>query len=205
MIDDITIKKLNIRDVIVIYRKSLKHEFPANERRPLIMIIKGMLAGTYECLGAFCEGRLLGYAFFLKHKDDYLWDYLAVLKKYRCKGVGSKIIQSVREYYKSADSVIGEVENPAYAKNDKDKEIMTRRLQFYLRNDCVDTGVRAVTFGARFIIIQLAGKKMDVSSVEQLYRMHYKLSLPRRLYDGNIKTCYNLCDDNSLNLMIDKA
>lgn len=189
MNDNITIKKLNIRDVIVIYHKSLKHEFPPNERRPLIMIIKGMFAGTYECLGAFSESRLLGYAFFLKHGNDYLWDYLTVLKKYRCRGVGSKIIQAVRAYYKSANSVIGEVENPAFAKSSEDKEIMTRRLQFYLRNDCVDTEVRSVTFGAHFIIIQLSGQRLDATTVVQLYRMHYKVSLPRRLYDGNIKTC----------------
>lgn len=181
------IKKLNIRQIIVIYRNSLKHEFPANERRPLFLILKGIMAGTYECLGSFYKGRLVGYAFFLKHDNDYLWDYLAVLKKYRSKGVGSKIVQSIKLYYKTANSVIGEVENPAFAKDDKDNETMTRRLKFYLNNGCIDTRVRAVTFGARFIIIQISGETMRATNIAKLYRMHYKVSLPRRIYNGNIK------------------
>ena len=182
------IKKLNIRQVIVVYRHSLKYEFPANERRPLFLIIKGVMSGTYECLGAFYKGRMVGYAFFLKHGNDYLWDYLAVLKKYRCKGVGSKIIQSIRLYYKTADSVIGEVENPTFAKDDKSAETMTRRLQFYMTNGCVDTKVRAKTFGVHFIIIQITGKALSAKNIEKLYRLHYKVSLPRNLYMGNIRT-----------------
>lgn len=187
MNNKLEIKKLNIRRTIAIYKMSLKKEFPVNERRPLFLIIRGMLAGTYECLGAFYNGKTVGYAFFLKHNNDYLWDYLAVLEKYRCKGAGSQIIGAVKEYYKNADSVIGEVENPDFAGPNEDKGIMTRRYNFYLRNGCVDTGVKAVTFGAHFIIIQIAGTKLDKEKVAKLYRMHYKVSLPRRFYENNIK------------------
>lgn len=181
------INKLNIRQTVAIYNRSLKKEFPINERRPLFMIIRGMIAGTYECLGAFYKGRIIGYAFFLKHGNDYLWDYLAVLEKYRCKGVGTQIIRSVKEYYDDVDSVIGEVENPACAGPNEDKYMMTRRYNFYLRNGCVDTEVKAVTFGVHFIIIQISGKKLDAEKVAKLYLMHYKESLPRRLYENNIK------------------
>lgn len=187
MSDKIKIKKLNIRQTIAAYNTSLRKEFPANERRPLFMIMKGILAGTYECLGAFYKDRMLGYAFFLKHENDYLWDYLAVFEKYRCKGVGSQIIKRIKEYYETADSVIGEVENPDLTDSEKEKEIRARRYQFYLRNGCVDTGVKTVTFGAPFIIIQIAGRPLDASKVAKLYRMHYKVSLPRRLYEGNIR------------------
>ena len=182
------INKLNIAQVISVYNKSLRHDFPANERRPLPLIIKGMLFGTYECLGAFYKGRLIGYAFFLKHGNDYLWDYLAVFERYRCKGAGARIIKAVKEYYKTADSVIGEVENPELAGPDEDNDMMARRLNFYLRNGCIDTGVRAVTFGAHFIIIQISGRKMSDTEVAKLYRTHYRVSLPKRIYDGNIKT-----------------
>lgn len=183
----VEIKKLNIGQTIMVYHKSLKNEFPVNERRPLFLIMKGMMKGTYECLGVFYKGRIIGYAFFLKHDNDYLWDYLAVFQKYRCRGVGSQIIKAVKEYYKNADSVIGEVENPECAGPNEDKSIMARRYHFYLRNGCVDTGVKSVTFGAHFIIIQISGRKMDAEKIAKVYQMHYKESLPRRLYEGNIK------------------
>ena len=186
MNNKLEIRKLKIRQTAAIYKVSLKKEFPVNERRPLSMIVRGMIAGTYECLGAFYKGRIIGYAFFLKHGNDYLWDYLAVPKKYRCKGVGSQIIKAVKEYYKNADSVIGEVENPACVGPNEDNDIMARRYNFYLRNGCVDTGVKAVTFGVNYIIIQISDQKMDAEKVAKLYQMHYKVSLPRRLYEKNI-------------------
>lgn len=192
MNDKLEIKKLNIRQTVAIYNMSLKKDFPVNERRPLFMIIKGMVAGTYECLGAFYNGKIIGYAFFLKHNNDYLWDYLAVIKKYRCKGVGSQIIKSIKEYYKNADSVIGEVENPDCVGPNEDKGIMARRYNFYLRNGCVDTGVKTVTFGVHYIIIQILGRKLDREKVAKLYQMHYKDSLPRHLYEDNIKVYIDL-------------
>lgn len=183
----IEIKELNIGQTIAVYNKSLKKDFPANEHRPLALIVKGMLAGTYECLGAFYKGRIIGYAFFLKWDNDYLWDYLAVIEKYRCKGAGAQIIKAVKSYYKSANSVIGEVEDPDYAESDDERNLMTRRHNFYLRNGCVDTGVKAVTFGTHFIIIQIVGRKLDEAKVAKLYKMHYKRSIPKRFYKDNIK------------------
>lgn len=187
---DIKLEKLNIRQTIKVYNKSLKHAFPANERRPLIHIIRGMIIGSYECIGAFDEGEIVGYAFFVKQDRDYLWDYFAVLEEYRCSGIGTKILQAIKEYYKTADSIIGEVENPALAGPDDDSEIMSRRLNFYLRNGCVDTGVRTETFGANFIIIMILDKNIDTSRVASLYESHYRKFVPRRIYDANIKV-YN--------------
>lgn len=182
------IKKLNLLQIIKIYHKSLRHEFPRNERRPLFMIIKGTLSGTYECIGAFRNNTLLGYAFFVKNANDYLWDYLAVLKPYRNKGIGSHFLKKVVHYYKDAHSVIGEVEDPHYADDSLEISTRSRRLDFYMRNGCSDTNVRTNTFGVRFIIIQLAGDKIEPIEVSRLYKMHYRKSLPMHLYKNNIRT-----------------
>lgn len=188
MIDNkFTIKKLNIRQIIVIYNRCLKQDFPVNERRPLLRIIKGILEEKYECIGAFYKGRLLGYAFFVKHDNTYLWDYLAVLKRYRCNGVGTKIVEAIKDYYKMADSIIGEVEDPAFAKDDEERKLMTRRLNFYLRNGCIDTGVRAITFGVHFIIIQILDKKIENPEVARLYKIYYREFLPEKVFEKNIK------------------
>lgn len=57
----IEIKELNIGQTIAVYNKSLKKDFPANEHRPLALIVKGMIAGTYECLGAFYKDNIKVY------------------------------------------------------------------------------------------------------------------------------------------------
>lgn len=182
------IRKLNIIQIISIYQKSLRHEFPANERRPLMMILRGVYKGKYECLGVFKGKKIIGYAFFVKNENDYLWDYLAVLEEYRNKGVGSIIIKKVVRYYKNAHSVIGEVEDPYYSKDNNDKSIRERRLDFYMRNGCRDTLVRTKTFGVRFILIQIAGVNLLPAEVSRIYKSHYRKTLPKLLYKNNIKT-----------------
>lgn len=180
--------KLNIWQIISVYYKSLKLEFPPNERRPLMLIIKGLITHNYECMGAFFKNEMLGYAFLIKNGNDYLLDYLAVFKDYRCMGVGSRIIQALKEDYKYADSVIAEVENPLYAENEAENNTMSRRMAFYLKNGCLDTKVRSVTFGAHFIIIKLCGKEYGADDLQDLYRTHYRNSLPKGLFEGNINT-----------------
>ena len=54
-----------------------------------------------------------------------------------------------------AKSIIGEVENPEFAKSEEDRRIQTRRFEFYMRNGFRDTGVRAACFGVPYIIIEM--------------------------------------------------
>lgn len=190
------IKKLSILQIVIIYFKSLYNEFPGDERRPLVMIIKGLIKKSYECLGIFRAKELLGYAFFVKNGNDYLWDYFVVLEPYRNKGVGSAIIKMVIRYYMDAHSVIGEIEDPDFAVNNNERCIRERRRDFYFRNGCYDTKVRAKTFGVRYILIQLAGHTITPKEVNRLYKMFYRNSLPKYLFTANIKTkLYTKCND----------
>ncbi len=113
----------------------MKVDFPDNERKPLAMITKGMDQGSYECLGMvedgesregsdadICEG-ILCYSVFVKNGNAYLFDYLAAMGDIRNKGFGTQMLGLLKEYYKDADCVFGEVENPEYAKKEEDKEL----------------------------------------------------------------------------------
>lgn len=180
------IRKLNVKQVIGTYHCYLSNDFPRDERRPLYIMLWGMATGRYECLGAFYKEKMLGYAFFVKQNNDYLWDYLAINKKLRDKGIGTIFLKKIMEYYREADSVIGEVENPATSGDEDERIIRERRIDFYLRNGCFDTTVRVSTFGVNFIILQATGKPQDVSAVKELYRTHYKLYLSERIYRKNI-------------------
>lgn len=193
--------KLKKNQVEYLYNKSMKVDFPDNERKPLAMILKGMDNGTYECLGMIDESacssfetydellkEIICYTIFVKSGKNYLFDYFAVIGNLRNKGLGTLMLDLIREYYKDADCVFGEVENPEYAKNPEDESIQIRRMNFYLRNGYVDTGARCWLFGVHYIILELdLGKGHSRKEIEEIYMSHYKSMLPKVLFKTMVK------------------
>lgn len=180
---------LNKDQVTELYQKSYVKDFPAAERKPLSMLLKGMDRGTYQCLGLLNEQEeIISYAYFVQKGQDFLFDYFAVLDGGRNKGIGSQFLSLIAEFFKDADSVIGEVEDPAYAQSEEDRDLQTRRLHFYLRNGYLDTKIRVKLFGVDYIVLQLDnGKIMDKKQVSDLYKAHYKAFLPWIMYIANVK------------------
>lgn len=179
--------KLSIEQVCDVYEKYMKVDFPDNERKPLSMILDGLEKDIYECYGLFDKEEILGYAFFIKTGNDYLFDYLAIMKNSRNQGIGTIILNKIEEQFKSANSVIGEVEDPDFATKEEEKILRERRLAFYRRNGYVDTGVRVKLFGVDFIVIALdKGIKHKKEEIVQLYQAHYRGYLPKKIYDAKV-------------------
>ena len=80
---------LTLPEIREIYRKRLKHDFPANEVKPLARIEKAFRDGRYRCYGVREGDDLLAYAFFVLTGDLYLLDYYAVKKDLSGSGIGS--------------------------------------------------------------------------------------------------------------------
>ena len=185
--DEINIVELSKKQVREIYKKNMCVDFPEDELKPLSMLIKSINKGIYECLGMMKDGDLLGYAFFVKNNKDCLLDYFAIVKEHRNSGLGATFLKYIAEYYKDTDSVILEVENPAFAINEEDRILQKRRYNFYLRNGYIDTGVWAKLFGVNYIILELdLGKAHSKEQIEELYLSNYKIVLPKRLFKKKI-------------------
>ena len=76
-----------------------------------------------------------------------------------------------------------ETENPDYIAD----EMARRRLQFYLRCGCRDTGVRAEIWGVPYQVLMLTGNKANASlGYERLYRH----TLPPHLYAEKVRIGY---------------
>ena len=135
------LKKLRSAEITTIYQERLVHDFIKDELKKLPVILKAVDDGIYECLGLFDDSEIIGYTFLVKQGMSFLVDYLAVCPKYRNKGLGSEIIGLLREYMSGAGLIILEVEDPTYTKERDLKELQTRRIGFYERNGCIDTGL----------------------------------------------------------------
>ncbi|MCR5558283.1 MAG: GNAT family N-acetyltransferase [Butyrivibrio sp.] len=181
------LEKLSKSQVESIYREKMVVDFPAAEIKPLEAILKAMDKGLYESFGLYDEAGIMGYTFLVKIDRDYLVDYLAVFDGRRNNGAGSQMIRLLAEYLKDADNIILEVENPDFA-DDQEKELQTRRYNFYKRNGCSDTGLRVRCFGVPFRIIRMNRNfSKDHDSLWALYQSFYRMMLPKELFEKNLE------------------
>ena len=182
------LERLNKSQTEDIFRKRLIVDFPEAEIKPLNVILKAMEDGKYESLGLYDGEDMIGYAFLVKLDNDYLIDYLAIYPDQRNAGAGGTLVGLLAEYLKDADNIIGEVEDPSYSEDAAQKDIQERRLAFYYRNGCIDSGLRVKTFGVPFLILKAKdGNYHDNEELWRLYQSFYKELLPKDLFEKNVE------------------
>ena len=183
------ISLLKKEQIAYIYNNFMIHDFPSSELKPLSMMMDVYDKGVYECYVLFGEEEeILAYAFFFKNGKHYLFDYLAVTKERRNSGIGSVFLEMLRNEFSDSDSVIGEVEDPDYAKSSEERDLQTRRLGFYMRNGYVNTDVKVEMFDVDYIIIEMdLGMQHSREEIADLYASIYKAMLPEKLYKEKVK------------------
>jgi len=186
------ISLLSREQITEIYNTKMKYDFPPMELKPLQRILDAYDNNLYECYSLTDDEdnlkEVLGYAFFVKMDNHCLFDYFAVTKYKRNGGLGSTFLGLLRQKFTDSDSVIGEVEDPDYAENEEDRELQTRRLNFYLRNGYINTGIKVVMFDVDYIVLEMdLGKNHDQNAIAELYKAHYKAMLPEELYNQKVK------------------
>lgn len=170
------------------YRSRLLKDFPRSEVRPLAMILRGMDAGEYICFGAVESDSLIGYAFFLRHGQNYLLDYLATVPERRNQGIGSAFLALLPQQLHDAASILTEVEAPDCAADEEERSLRRRRMDFYLRCGYRDTGVEVTTFGVRYRLLESGSKPAETKEeVQERYLAHYRATLPASLFHTMIR------------------
>jgi len=173
----------------LLYQQRLKKDFPRNERKPLASMRRSWKNDAYDCYGLFEGDEILGYAFFVRLKNDYLLDYFAIDVNRRDAGFGSIFLQQVSACLAHANCVIVEVEDPDKAKDAKTRALRERRLQFYVRNGCRETDLTAVVFGADYRILEMPAKASHTTEeLRLIYSDLYRSILPGLFFKTQFKT-----------------
>ena len=184
------IRELTLSEVRNTYKNRIRHDFRANEIKPLIIIERSLKAGKYRCLGAFEDSRMLGYAFLVINRNNCLLDYYGILKELRGKGIGTKFLSLLADSFLKdlCDSVVIEVENPRFANSPEDEITMKKRINFYLNCGAVISGVEANVFGVEYLILECPLKAPHTASqTAKIYDSIYRSNLPPLIYRANIK------------------
>jgi GNAT superfamily N-acetyltransferase len=172
------IKILDNKERHSIYHEHLQKDFHQSEVKPYTLVEKLVTEQRYLCNGLWDDEELKGYAFFVKGSDSktLLLDYFAILSDYRSQGLGGKFIQAIQEkIIKDKRSLIAEVENPAYASDEQSRDLMNRRIQFYIRNGFKQSKIWCRVFTDEYMIIYYnekphqdeAGLVMELKQVYQ--------------------------------------
>ena len=158
----------------LLYREA----FPRCERKPF-SIIKAMNKRGKTDLWYFeDEVGFVGMCATINGPDNVLIDYLAVAKKRRGTGVGTRMLAELLGYYKDY-GVFLEIE--ALDENAKNNNERIRRRQFYLRAGLEPMNTYVKLFG---VDMELLGKRCFLSFDE--YRSFYLENYSKFAYD-NIK------------------
>ena len=157
----ITYKKLTIEQAEELYNTYLTHTFPADEVKPFKTLRGLMEKGQYSCFGFYEEDQLTGYAFLCEDKEHTvpLLDYYEIMENRRGQGYGQKIIELLREIYKSYHYLILEVEDPEYAKDEQDLNIRTRRIKFYEKCGLLYAGIKTNVFHVDYMVLLMVCEK----------------------------------------------
>lgn len=165
--------------VEMLYNSRMKKDFARNERKPLSSIRRAWEAKTYDCYGLFDGEEIVGYAFFVRQGENYLFDYLAIAEDRRDEGLGSLFLQQLAVVLKDAACVVGEVEDPDKATDENTRLQRERRMRFYLRNGYWKTDLTACVFGVDYRIMEVpTGAPHSTEEIRTVYTALYRNILP---------------------------
>ena len=185
-------KKLSIEELYELYNKYMKFDFPDDELKKFEHLKQLIEEKKYLCTGFFENDELKSYMLFTYENEKSpicTLDFFAVNPKYRNSGIGSKtieLIKSQKDFFE--DGIIGEIEDPDFAKTKEEKEIQEKRFEFYKKNGFILTGIKSVCFDVHFLIIYLPQKnRLGDAEISKNLDLIYKAIFPKSDYEKEIK------------------
>ena len=167
-----------------IYKTYMVVDFPPDELKPLAHLLRMVEEGlcTYYALSR--GGEVLSY-FGLCIKDGYaLVDYLAVAPDKRGQGIGSETLELLKEVA-GDNTILIECEDITATDNPQEKDIRTRRINFYKKSSFTLTDVKANLFGVDYVLLTYPEK--SEAETKFGYETVYRAMLGDETYNKNMK------------------
>jgi len=174
MISEIEFRELNNEEIIDVFRSRIYDDFPVDEiKKP--ECIKVMLEdGCYRGFGFFENGVLISYMFLLIVEGNILLDYIAVAADKRNLGLGAKMLKEISSVFSDENTVLLEVEDPDEACNPEEENIRRRRINFYLRNNAVMTGLKSRILSVDYNIMIYLNTRRSPEEIRNMYEVIYE-------------------------------
>lgn len=175
---------LEEQEIVKIYEERMPEDFAKGEIKPLARILELYRQGKYFCYGLYEEEKLAGYCFLVvsEKRDAVLLDYFAISKDRRGMGCGSICLGLLKEETerRKFGTLILEVENPRFGKDEEEKALRRRRIAFYTRNGMTLTHLRIFLYDVEYLVMT-AQKEEMFRAAEQIYHTYQVLLKPDKI------------------------
>lgn len=181
------LKKADLKKFKEIYRKYIIKDFPREERSSLNNFKKRITSKNEEVFVFIEDNKEKAYTIIANLENNYiLISFLAVFKEYRGQGIGTKLLEEIRETFKDKKGIILEVESPEDATSEKDRIIRERRIKFYENSNYQILKNTKIYFGnISFNIMTLNNKdNIDEKEISKSLNAFYKKTFKR--YDKTL-------------------
>ena len=152
-------------EVYVLYQKA----FPRSEKKPFSMIRSMYQKGKSDIWRFTRNGKFAGIIITINGEQTILLDYLAVEESQRGTGIGSEILQLMREHY-AGKGVFLEIESVYEDCENKAERI--RRKHFYEKCGMESMEVFVWLFGVKMELMSF-GSKLTFEEYHAFYRDNY--------------------------------
>lgn len=167
--EDIIIRRAESAADWLRIRLLYRFSFPLSERKPFGVIRKMHARGRTDVICAYINGRFGGFYTTINGSELVLLDYLAVVRKKRGRGLGSRLLTHFRQAY-AGRGVFVEIENAFEACKNVDERL--RRRNFYIKNGMQPLNVLACVFGVNMELLG-SGARIDFDTYRAFYRDNY--------------------------------
>ena len=148
-------QELTLEELKQLYQSRISRDFVPNELRPWGNMRALALRGAYRAFAYREKGAVLAYGIFAHCPGAALLDYLAVDPALRGRGLGTRFFQALQGAARQlgAPFFLIEAESLESAQTPAEKEVRRRRIQFYTRCGCRETGLFSFLFGVEYQIL----------------------------------------------------
>lgn len=187
-------RPLDEQAVIKIYKEKMPEDFAKGEIKPLERILELRRREKYFCYGLYDEEKFAGYCFLVvsEKRDAVLLDYFAISKEMRGKGYGSRCLALLKEEIEKQKfgTLILEVENPRFGRDEEEKALRRRRIAFYRRNGMTLTHLRIFLYDVEYLVMTSKNQEM-FQTAEQIYHTYQVLLKPDKI-DTKLRISTNI-------------
>ena len=127
-----SVREMRLDELKLIY-KHIKRDFPIGEYAPYFVLHSQLKKGTQQGLILSKDDVDVAYSICAagQGKSFVLISLMAVFEQHRGEGVGTAFLHELGNNYTDKQGIIVEVERPADAKTEVDKELRGKRIRFY--------------------------------------------------------------------------